>query len=206
MKKINIAKVVWVMALFLWLVVILIMVMDYKIHHQYKSRNKIYFYECSGELCVTEVENGNKLMYSYYDCGYEKCPTYKKKLGDSYVVLTEGDSNILFDYRTSEIISREYEDYQLLNNNYIIVNNSGKYGVINTDNKVVVSISYEQLGYVKDDYLIGYNLRAIIAEKRGKYGIVSLKDGSVIEEFNYNEEDVDTLLNFLNGESASIGG
>ncbi|MBQ8681716.1 MAG: hypothetical protein IJ509_02255 [Bacilli bacterium] len=204
MKKINIAKIVWVGALFLGLIVILVMVMDYKIHYQYKSRNKIYFYECSGNLCVTEVKDDDKLMYSYYDCEYEMCPIYKKEIGDSYVVLTEGDSNILFDYRDSKVISRDYDDYQLLNNNYIIVIEGNKQGVINKNNEVVVSISYEQLGYAKDDYLIGYNLNAIIAMNDKKYGIISLKDGSIIEEFKYSEEDVDTLLSLLNDENASI--
>ena len=40
-KEINIARIVWVSCIFLLLITILIMVMDYKINYQYKVENKL---------------------------------------------------------------------------------------------------------------------------------------------------------------------
>ena len=203
-RKINIAKITWIMALFLELVIILIMVMDYKIHYQYQTINKIYFYECSGTLCVTEVKDDDHLMYSSYECGYEDCPTYKKELGDTYVILTEEKNSILFDYRKGEVISNKYDDYQPLNNNYFIVTKNNLQGIINMEDKLTVSLNYDQLGYKKDSNLIGYTLNSIIAKTDDKYGIISLKDGTLIEEFKYSEEEIETLLKKLNTENTSI--
>lgn len=203
-KKINVAKMVWIGALFLLLVVILIMVMDYKINHQLKKHNKLYFYECDGKLCVTEVEDDDKLMYSYYDCEYEVCPVYMRDIGDSYSILEKDNQVILYDYRKGIVISSNYNDYQVLNNDYIVVKKSDKYGVISLGDEVIVQPIYQGLGYFKDGNLIGYSLSAIIVKNDDKYGIISFKDGSLIEEIKYSEEEIETLLKKLNGENASI--
>ena len=59
MKKINFAKISWVSSIFIILIIILIAVMHYKIYYQYKIKNIIYFYDCDGTLCATEVKNDN---------------------------------------------------------------------------------------------------------------------------------------------------
>ena len=171
MKKINIPKIVWILSVFLILIIILIAVMDYKIHYEYKIKNKLYFYECDGNLCVTEVEDEEKLLYSKYECGYEECPIFRSKIDDNYVVLEYGDNSILFNYRKNKIISKEYDDYKFLNNNYIIVTNDYYQGIIDIDNNLTVQVSYDSLGYIKEEYLIGYNLNNIIAKKNNLYGI-----------------------------------
>ena len=47
-KKINVYKIMWVSSIFLFLIVVLIMVMDYKINYEYlpESNSKLYFYQC----------------------------------------------------------------------------------------------------------------------------------------------------------------
>lgn len=202
MKKRNIAKIIWISSIFLELIVILIMVMDYKIHYQYLKINKLYFYECMGTLCVTEVKDNDHLLYSSYNCGYEECPTYRKELNDTYVILTEKKATILYNYRTGATISRDYEDYQLINNNYFIITKNNTQGIIDNQNHIIVSPSYDQLGLRDNDYLSGYNLNSIIAKKENKYGIISFKTGNVIEPINYEKEDIDTLLNILKKETA----
>lgn len=204
MKKINLAKITWISCLFLELIVILIMVIDYKIHYQYLTINKIYFYDCNGSLCVTEVEDNSKLLYSFYDCNREECPVYTKEIEDTYVILNNQDTNILFDYRNGKIISKDYDEYQFLNNNYFIVTKNEYQGIINLNSEVTVPLSYEQLGIIKDDYLTGYNLNNIIAKKDDKYGIISLKNGTTMEEFKYEEIEIDTLLKILNDETTSL--
>ena len=112
MKKINIPKIVWILSVFLILIIILIAVMDYKIHYEYKIKNKLQFYECDGNLCVTEVEDEEKLLYSKYECGYEECPVFKSQIDDNYVILENGDNSILFNFRKNKVISVEYDDYK----------------------------------------------------------------------------------------------
>ena len=205
MKRINFARIIWITCLFLVLIIILVMVMDYKIHYQYLTHNQLYFYECNSNLCVTEVKDNNNLMYSYYDCGYELCPVYKKNIADDYVLLEQQErENILYDYRQGKVISQDYEDYQFISNNYILVSKNNLQGIIDIQNKVVVKVSYQQLGIPKEGYLTGYQIPFIIAKKDNKYGIISLKDEKIIEEFRYTEEELDQLTQTLKDSIAKI--
>lgn len=198
MKKINFAKCIWVLSIFLVLIVILIAVMDYKINYEYKTKNVLYFYECDGRLCVTEVEDDEHLLYSKYECSYDECPIFVSEFEDNYAILDSKDSKILYNYRKGKVISNSYDNYNFLNNNYLIVTKGDYHGIIDFDNKIVVSLIYEELGYIKDDYLVGYGLNYIVAKKDGKYGIISLKNEEIIEEFIYEETNIDDVLNVLN--------
>lgn len=204
MKKINIAKITWISCIFLGLIVILIMVMDYKIHYQYKTINKIYFYDCDGTLCVTEVKDDEHLMYSQYECGHDECPIFKSELNDTYAILNAKDNSILFNYRNGKVISADYTDYQLLNNNYLIVTKEQYQGIINMNNEITVPLNYEQLGIIKENSLTGYNLSTIIAKKDNKYGLISLKNGNIIEPLKHEETEIDNLLKLLNEETNSL--
>lgn len=199
MKKFNCARFVWIVALFFALIVILVAVIDYKIHFQYLSKNMIYFYECRGNLCVTEVIDDQNLLYSKYECGYEECPVFKAELGDCYAILNKSDvnNNILFNYRTGVVVSFGYDDYKILNNNYLIITKNKLQGIIDINNKVVVSLKYDQLGVMKDGYLTGYGLNYIVAKKNDRYGIISLKDETIVEEFVYEESQLDNVLQIL---------
>lgn len=203
MKKINIAKVIWISSVFLALIVILIMVMDYKIHYQYLTKNQIYFYECSGNLCVSEVKDDSHLLYSTFECGYEECPAFKKELDDTYVLLEQNNTYILYNYRNNIIISKDYEDYLFINNQYIIVTKDGKQGIIDIDNHIILEPTYNQIGYFQDDYLIGYNLNYIITKKDDKYGIISYKTGKIVEPFNYSEDEINQLLEKIKNENSN---
>lgn len=200
MKKVNWARIIWVSSIFMLLIVILIMIMVYKIKFQYAYKNKLYFYECESNLCVTEVKNDDKLMYSKYDCGKKNCPIYKKNIDDNYVLLSEDANTILYNYRTGKVISKNYDNYFFINNNYIIVEKDGYHGVIGIKNNLVVPLEYEKIGYFRDDYLSGYNLNYIVAKKNERYGIISFKDGSVINDFNTSEEEVAILIDKIQNE------
>lgn len=197
MKKINIAKKTWVISIFLILITILIAVIDYKVHYQYLSKTKLYFYECSGNLCITEVEDDSKLLYSAYECEYEKCPIYKKELDDTYVLLENKNELLLYNYRTSKIISKDYDDYKFLDSKNIIVTRNQKQGMIDTENKLLIETNYDQLGYEQNGYITGYNLNHIIAKKDNKFGIISLKTGEITEPFNYEETNIEELLKII---------
>ena len=195
-KKINIAKIVWVSSIFLLLIVILLMVMDYKINYQYsKPSQKMYFYDCDNSLCTSTVKENNKEIYSTYDCWYSTCPEYKKIIYDDYALLKENDKQyILYNYKTGVTTSSGYGGYEFINNEYIIVKKGKKYGIIDINDNVAVSVSYDQIGYHENKILTGYNTNSIVAKKGKKYGIISYKDGKVVESFTYDEDEIEKLL------------
>ena len=196
-KKINIAKIIWISSIFLFLIVVLVMVMDYKINYQYsKPSEKLYFYDCDNSLCTSTTKENNKTIYSSYDCWYSTCPEYKKIIYDDYVLLKESEkSYILYNYKTGATITSGYLNYEFINNDYIIVKkNNNKYGIIDINDNVTVSPSYDEIGYYENKLLTGYNTNSIIAKKGKKYGIISYKDGKVIESFTYDEDEIEKLL------------
>ena len=196
-RKINIARLIWVTAFFLLLIVILIMVMDYKINYQYLAHNYLYFYECDDNLCVTEVKDDSKNLFVAYDCEYEDCPEYKKNISDDYALLEKNQENILYNYKKDTIISKEYEDYELIDSNYIIVKKNNLYGIINISNEVILKPTYDEIGVHSNNYLTGYNSTSIIAKKNEKYGLISYRNGKLIEEFKYTEETIEDLMNIV---------
>lgn len=200
MKKKNWGRILWVTSLFLLLIVILLMIIDYKINYQYLTKNILYFYECDGNLCSSETKDENKLMFSKYECGEEECPYYKENIGDDYVILEYKNktNRLLYNYREGKLASSSYETYSMLDSNHFIVTKKNKQGIINDNDKVIVELLYEQIGYLNDNELSGYNFENIIAKKEDKYGIISYKSGKIIEKFDYTENDLETLLSKLN--------
>lgn len=197
MKKINIPRIIWVSSIFIVLIIILMLIINYKINYQYLSYNYLYFYECDSNLCVSEAKDSSSLIYSKYECGYESCPKYKKILHDNYVILEKDNKYILYNYRSAVVVSDTYEDYELINDNYIIVTNNKKKGIINTENNLIVDTIYDEIGYQNDEYLSGFNLNNIIVKKDDLYGIISYKNGDIIEDIKYKETEVNTLLDMI---------
>ena len=196
-RKINVARIIWVVCLFLLLIIILLMVMDYKINYEYLSKYYLYFYQCDEEICVTPIKDKKKNLLSELDCGYERCPEYKKRISDNYVLLEGKNNNILYNYKKSRIISDAYEDYEPIDSKYIIVKKDNLFGIINTSNKIIIKPTYDEIGIRINDYLSGYNDNAIIAKKNDKYGLVSYKDGKLVEEFKYKNEEIEQLQTIL---------
>ena len=102
--------------------------------------------------------------------------------------------DILYDYRNSKIISDKYSDYKIFNDNYLIVSLNNKKGIINLKDEVILNVIYDDIGYMDGEYLKGYNIHHVIVKKDNLYGIVSYKDGKVIEDIKYSESDIYILL------------
>lgn len=199
MMKKNWGRILWVSVLFLLLIVILLTISIYKIYFQYKTDNYLYFYECKDNLCVSEVQEDEHLMYSKYNCKQEACPIYKSNLGDSYAILErqENHKQILFNYRTEKIITQEYKDYTPIDSTHFIITKGNKQGIMENNGSLVVPIIYDKIGYYQDNNLTGYNFQYIIAKINNNYGLISYQDGDIIEKFEYNEDNIKTLLEKL---------
>lgn len=202
MRRHNFGRILWVSSLFLLLITILLMVMDYKINYQYLEEKNLYFYECDGTLCVSEMKDETSLVYSKYHCQGE-CPYYQKNLDDNYVLLSQKNSSklILWNFRSGEEISNQYDDYTLLDTNHFIVTQGKKRGVIDKKNRIIIPISYDEIGIYKDNLLTGYNFENIIVKNDNKYGIISYQNGNIIEQLEYEENSLAALIEKLkNGE------
>lgn len=197
MNKKNIARTTWITCIFLSLITILIAVIDYKVHYEFLTKNKLYFYECTGNLCVTEVEDNDNLLYSSYDCNLNNCPIYKKELDDNHVLFQENDKIVLYNYRLGKVISKDYDDYQILNNNYIIITKNQKQGIIDNNNKIILEPIYEEIGYKENNYITGYDLNQIIVKNNNQYGIINFRTREIIEDFKYTENEINILLKKL---------
>lgn len=202
MKRHNFGRILWVTSLFLLLIEILLMVMDYKINYQYLTKNELYFYECDGNLCVSEAQEKKNLVYSKYNCGKKECPFYKRSIDNSYVILEYNNSNktLLFNYRTGKMVSNSYEDYTIINQNRFIVTLNKKQGIIDGTGKIIVPIIYNQIGIMNDNLLQGFNFQNIIVKKDEQYGILSYETGTIIEKVEYHESDLNLLLERLKKE------
>lgn len=197
MKKLP--RIIWISCVFIFLALILFLIVTYKINYEYLNYNYLYFYECDGTLCMANTKDDSKLIYSKYECGYDLCPEYLKKVNDDYVILKKDTEFILYNYRTANNISTNYEDYEFITSNYIIVSTKNKKGIIDIKNNLIIPLIYDEIGYKKDNYLSGYNLNDIVVKKENLYGIISYKTGNIVEEIKYTTiEEVLTLLDSNN--------
>lgn len=199
-KNINIFKIIWITGIFLLLITILLMVMDYKINYEYLTENNLYFYNCNNSVCTAYVKDGisKSKLYSTYKCGYKTCPTIKKILGNSYAILSKDNINILYDFINNKMISNNYEDYILINDKYFIITINNYQGLIDINNNIIINPTYQQLGYNKDGILQGYNLQNIIVKDNDLYGIITIKEQQIIKNIEYKEENIEELLTIIN--------
>ena len=199
-RKINIWRLIWVVGIFAILIVILLMVIDYKVNYEYLHKNYIYFYNCDDDLCSSFVNSGfnSNELYSIYECDYEDCPVLDRELGSDYIILTKDEKKILFDYKNGNIVADIYENYNLINDRYFIVSLNGYSGIIDFEGNILVKVNYDGLGYYRDDNLVGYNAINIIAKKKNLYGIISIKSEEIVEEFKYEEKDINNLIELIN--------
>ncbi len=195
MKNKNIYRVIWISCIFLLLIVVLVSIMDYKINHEYEDENYLYFYKCDGNVCTSSVMDSSKELLSRYECRYEECPKYERNLYKDYVLLKESDNSYeLYNYITGDVISAGYDNYNFINDDYIVVSREKKQGIITVKDEVIVNTIYDKIGVIDNNTLTGFNQEYIVALKGDKYGIISYKDGKVKEDFKYQESRLEELL------------
>lgn len=139
-KNINYFKIVWVTGLIAVLIYILLIVIRYKVYYEYVV-GKIYFYNCNDTLCYTNNRNeaGNNIIYSEYKY-QDKIPKVTILTGN-YVII---NNKILYNYVTGNIISDQYDEYKILENN-IIVKLNNEYGVIDNEGNLLMEPTHSNL-------------------------------------------------------------
>ena len=131
------------------------------------------------EYVIVNTENKQGLISTsgavLIETKYDKV----KYIGSSHLyAVNENETWKLFDAEENKIvIDGGYKDIvEAKSESIIVVNEEGKYGVLNNDSTEKIEPQYEELKYAFSIYYI--------AKKDGKYGIVNSKNETVIE-FEY---------------------
>ena len=119
-------------------------------------------------------DNTKPIFICTYDVDYEK-GTYKTK------VINEKNEEIYTDYNNVEALENYDENNNLWYEDGIFrVEQDGKYGVIDTNGKLLVSPEYDSI-----EALQGVD-KVLLTEKNGKFGIID-NVGTVIIDNNYKK-------------------
>ena len=73
--------------------------------------------------------------------------------------------------------------------------------MLNTARPTITDLIYDEIGIKNDEFLSGYNLVNIIVKQDNLYGIISYREGTVIEEIKYQDSEINTLLDLINKET-----
>ncbi len=142
MKKKNIYKITWLTGMYLFLILLLFLIVEYKVKWEGRDLNKyLYFYNCSESLCTTELKT--KKYYSKYLCK-EKCPMVKT-ITDDIVILQGIDNGAIFNYKEGKIINNKYVSYNMISKDKIVVSNGTKKGIIDLEGKILLASKYDDI-------------------------------------------------------------
>lgn len=113
---------------------------------------------------------------------------------NTYVAKENGRWKIL-NTKDSSSENMEYDDVLSINNSYMVVKKSEKYGIALTTGEEKVAPQYDSLKNIYQDYYI--------AEKDDKYGIIDVNNNVKID-FKYNSLTYIKDANIIEGESDKI--
>lgn len=150
-NKKNLWHLVWIGGIYIVLIVILLLIIEYKVKWENKDLNTyLYFYNCSNNLCTTSEKVST--YYSRVKCEKKKCP-YIKERNKNLVILANEENEYVFDYRNEKIIDNQYINYSFKNDNLIVKNKDNKYGVSSIDGTLLIEPNYNRIVDYKDGYL-----------------------------------------------------
>lgn len=185
---------------FIILCVFLFAIIGYLFFLNQKNQEKYYFNKERYESQIDSLINRlNKLSLKIES---------KSKTLDT---LNESKKYYLED--TKSIISTNYDTIINIKDNFFKIRNNNKYGVMNSNNEIILPIKYNELRYIKsnlffvkkENYFGVYNVEGrlvypviyeslefnnesnvIIAKKKKKYALLSV-DGKSITDFEYDK-------------------
>ena len=174
-KKNKIWQIIWIVGIYLILIVILFLVVQYKIKFEDRDFSKyLYFYECSNNLCTTNIKQEKYI--NKIKCEKETCP-YIKEIRDKVVILKFDSTEKIYNYETNKIINDNYKEYNFIDDEYLICKNeNNRYGIINIQEGLINEPEF--------DKILSYNEGYIAYKKDNKYAIKNI----------YNQEEINTNL------------
>lgn len=153
MKKSRLWRVIWIIALYGLLIAILYLVILYKVKWQDKDLNTyLYFYACDNNLCTSSTKP--KEYYNKIVCENNICP-YVEDINDNLVILNNSSKSWIYDYANNKIINNKYKEYKHINKNYYVFKDyNNKYGIMESQGKIILDPTYDDILDFKDNCLI----------------------------------------------------
>lgn len=113
---------------------------------------------------------------------------------DKVIAITDDDNIFLYDFEKQEAISENYQTFKLLKNGekivaFVVSDDKGMYGIIDTSGKVIVPLKYEEIGFTNKEGIItdyDYAKDRITAKLDGYWGVISFSDEEIIP-FKYDD-------------------
>ena len=208
MKKFNAWRVVWVVSIYATLITILYLVVVYKVKWETRDFTKyLYFYDCGdNDVCTTDRKVPE--YYSRVECKKDVCPRIIE-INDDLVIIGDETDNYLYDYMSSRIINDSYKTYQFSSSDedYIVKNSDGLYGVIDISGSVIVTPEFNNI--------LDYDGYSIIYKENNKFKIGSFDEEKKLiildkeyenaslfnkDKFVYSENDMYYLANTKTGD------
>ncbi len=198
LKKVKLSYI-WVTGVYIILIIILYLVVEYKIKYEDGIFfNYLYFYNCNDELCTTnnydDIKNDG-LVYSIYRYDYNgEIPTYEK-INNQYLILNDNKNYLYYDYIEGKVVN-DYQEYKNINNEYLIVKNNEKYGIIDIDNNSKLDISYDYIDYITEIFITIKNKTLDVFNK----DFVSILEDKITFtdndkiDFKFNENTIDVII------------
>lgn len=148
---------------------------------EYDDYNNVFVLEKGKNIGVADIQ-GNKII----DTKYKEI-----NVKGIYIQAIEVDDSIkYFDAKGNELVDHKYESVlRTSNENYLItIDENGKYGLIDKEEKTLLENSYKYLEYLYDDYFIASN-------EKGYLGIIDSKGNTVVDfEYEVLQEIEDTQV------------
>ena len=167
LKGINFWHLLWLLGVYAILIVILIMIIEYKVKWESKDFSTyLYFYNCSNNLCTTSNPVAN--YYSSVKCNDNDCP-YIKERENNLVILSLNEKDYVYDYYHDNIINNDYISYKFVSGGYIVKNDQDKYGIIDREGKPLTEIKYNKI--------ISYRDKIFAYLENSKAGISKIDNG-----------------------------
>jgi len=133
--------------------------------------------------------DNSKVIIGSYNCKDDDCSVYASNLFDSlyddrFVVLKENKKVFVYDFTLNKVVSNLYDDIIYKFNDYFIVKDNNKSGIISKSGVELVSTSYDEILYnnIYDSY--------IKVKNNNLYGILDLDNGNVIIDTKYEDINV----------------
>lgn len=154
-KRFNLSYI-WVTGIFIILLIILLLVVEYKVKYEDNTFYKyLYFYKCESSFCTTdnidEISDHSTLLSVYKYDYHGNVPTYEYVVED-YIIINDNDNYLYYNFVRGSVLN-DYDSYKNFDNKYLIVKEKIRYGLIDIDNNILLNLSYDYIDYI-DEYIV----------------------------------------------------
>lgn len=155
------------------------------------SLTMINIYEDYTTLKVEDkasIDN-TKMVIGSYNCKDDDCNVYESNLFDSlydekYVLIKENNKVFVYDFKLNKIVSNLYDDVIDTLNDYLIVKNDYKTGIISKSGLEIVSPVYDEILY--NDMYDSY----VKIKNNNSYGVLDLDNGNIVIDTKYEDINI----------------